>query len=74
MKKIDMILAYMQGGHHITQLDATELFGTTRLSAIIFCLKDRGHNIVTHMINGVDRFGNPTRYASYELIEEEGDE
>lgn len=69
MSKTNLILSYLKEGHQITQLDATEMFGCTRLSSIIFVLKDRGHNIVTHMIDGFDRYNNPIRYASYELID-----
>lgn len=54
----------------ITSMEAFEMYGATRLSAIIFDLKKKGHNIVTIMVEGVNRYGEPTRYARYHLIKE----
>ena len=54
----------------ITSMEAFERYGATRLSAIIYDLKKQGHNIVTIMEEGVNRYGEPTRYARYHLIKE----
>ena len=64
------ILRYLQTHKGITSMQAFEKFGATRLSAIIFVLKKRGFNIVTYMIDGKNRYGEPTRYAEYRLIKD----
>lgn len=54
----------------ITSMEAFERYGATRLSAIIFDLRKQGHNIVTIMEEGVNRYGDKTHYARYHLIKE----
>lgn len=39
------IAAYMMQGNKITPLEALNLFGSLRLSAIIFVLRERGYKI-----------------------------
>jgi hypothetical protein len=41
------------------------------LSAIIFRLREQGHNIVTIPITIKDRFGNSCQYAKYKLLDVE---
>ena len=65
------ILAYMQAGNRITSMQAIEMFGATRLSAIIFDLRKAGYNIITHDIVGKNRYGGVCQYAEYELIKED---
>ena len=66
------ILAYMQAGNRITSMQAIEMFGATRLSAIIFDLRNKhGYNIITHDIVGKNRYGGVCQYAEYELIKED---
>lgn len=55
----------------ITSMEAFEKYGATRLSAIIFDLRKQGHNIVTIMEEGINRYGENTRYARYHLIKED---
>lgn len=45
--KIDKIIKYMRTHTGITQMDAYELCRATRLSAIMFELKQKGYEIVT---------------------------
>lgn len=52
-----MVLDYIREFGSITPLDAFRDLGITRLSAIVFRLREEGHDI--------DRFGNRTRYARY---------
>lgn len=68
MTKTKQILNYLKEGHQITQLEATDMFGTTRLAAIVFNLKEKGYNIKTHMVSTLDRLGNAVKFAKYELI------
>ena len=44
------------------------MFGATRLSAIIFDLKDRGYIIKDNFEECVDRFGNTARYKRYWIV------
>lgn len=41
----DMILAYLEKGYSITQLEALKMFGCFRLASRIHDLRERGHNI-----------------------------
>ena len=51
----------------ITQKEATDLFGATRLAAIIFDLRQQGLNIETLDEKGKNRYGDKTRYGRYIL-------
>lgn len=52
----------------ITSMDAINLYGATRLSAIIYDLRKAGYNIVTHTKTTKNRYGNVVSYAEYELF------
>ena len=57
------VRAYLESGKAITSWEAIELFHCTRLSAVIFSLKnDYNMNIFTEMISG-----DGVRYAKYIL-------
>ncbi len=64
-----MVLSHLKSGQTITSLDAINLYGATRLSAIIFNLRQRGLNIATLPTTINDRFGNTTTYAKYKLLD-----
>ena len=49
-------------GETITPLDALKRFGAFRLSAIIFNLRKKGHNIITEKVEGKNN-----KYASYRI-------
>lgn len=53
----------------ITSIEAFELYGITRLSAIIFRLRKAGHIIVSNDLTTVNRYGHTVRYSRYTLIE-----
>ena len=63
----DAILNHMREHGGITSMEAFELYGATRLSAIIFGLRKRGFNILTEEKECVTRFGQKTKYAKYYL-------
>lgn len=65
------VLKYMLDGNRITSMQAIEKFGATRLSDIIFKLRKRGYNIITHDRVGKNRYGGTCKYAEYELIKED---
>ncbi len=52
----------------ITSEDAYLMFGITRLSAIIFDLREQGLNIDTLDEKGKNRYGDKTRYGRYILL------
>lgn len=59
--------AWLESGKSITPLDALNLFGSFRLGARIFDLKnDYGMNIKTEMVED-----NGKRFARYSLVKEE---
>ena len=63
------ILAHLRKNKSITSKEAFELYGATRLSAIIFNLR-KNHDILTVMIDGTTRFGDSTKYAKYVYVGE----
>ena len=67
MNKTTAVLQWLKTHAGISSMEAIENFGATRLSAIIFNLRERGLNIETVMCDGRDRFGNATRFARYYL-------
>ena len=46
------------------------LFNATRLSSIIYVLKERGFGIETEMTQGKNRYGHVTSYAIYHLVKD----
>lgn len=58
-----MVLDCIREFGSITPLDAFKDLGATRLAAVIFELKEDGHDIHTERDRSKNRFGQPTRYA-----------
>ena len=67
MTQKEAILNYMRTGKSITSTHAIEMFGATRLAAIIYTLKDEGYCFITKDIRVVDRYGTPKTIAEYRL-------
>lgn len=67
--KTEKVLNHLEKYKTITSLEAIELYGATRLSAIIFNLRKRGYNIITEDLPFVDRFGTKSHYGKYILVE-----
>ena len=65
-----MVQNHLQRGETITSLQAINLYNATRLSAIIFTLRQKGYEIksIPHTIK--DSFGNTTTYSKYKLIDD----
>lgn len=61
-----MVRAWLLDGNKLTPLEALRRFGTLRLSAIIFDLRDEGLPIVTEKIQVAPR----KRVAEYYLTKE----
>jgi hypothetical protein len=54
----------------ITSWTAIELYGATRLSAIIFNLRRRGMNIDSQLVSSIDRNNNVCNFVNYILIQQ----
>lgn len=67
MTKTQAVLEWLRTHQSITSMEAIENFGATRLSAIVFNLRRRGHDIDMVWRDGTDRFGNHMRYGVYYL-------
>jgi len=66
--KQDGIILHLLSKGKITSMDAINLFGATRLSAVIFNLRKRGVSIVSVDSKINDRFGKQTTFATYTLV------
>lgn len=68
MNKTMLVLQYLESNRSITSWEAIEKFGATRLSRIIYDLRNR-HNkeIISIPYDVIDRFGNKVRIAKYIL-------
>ena len=54
----------------ITSMEAYELYGCTRLAALIFDFRRMGYKISTLEEKGKNRFGESTKYARYVMSKE----
>lgn len=69
--KTNDIISHLKTKGSITSMEAFNLYGATRLSAIIFDVKRRyGMNIVSDNESCSDRYGHTCHYARYRLIKE----
>lgn len=68
--KSSEVLKHLKVKGSITSLEAFELYGATRLSAIIFELRKKGYNIKTKDGTCIDRYGHRCNFAKYVLIED----
>lgn len=65
--KTNEVLKHLQTHGSITSMEAINLFGATRLSAIIFNLRKKGYNITSVDKTTKDRYGHTVPYAEYRL-------
>ena len=62
--------------HHLrkyktsTSMEAIKRYDATRLSGIIYVLKERGFGIETELVEVKNRYGHITRIAVYHLIKD----
>ena len=64
----DIILKHLQENDGITSMEAFKLYGNTRLSATIYCLRHDGHNIVATNKEVQNRYGKKTIVSQYSLV------
>lgn len=71
MNQTEAVLAHLQKHKSITSWEAIQEYGATRLSDIIYRLRDRGYDIQNIWEETTNRFGTPTRYVRYVLIKKD---
>ena len=71
MSQSKAVLNHLLSGKPLSQLEATQKYGATRLGAIIFNLRKAGHVISTELVHTPNRYGNTSNYAIYKLIKKE---
>ena len=62
--KTNKVLKHLQEKETITSMEAYDLYGATRLSAIIFNLRKQ-YNIDTLDMECTDRYGHTCHFAKY---------
>ena len=62
-----VILDYLKTHEFLTSNDAWEMWGVTRLAAIVHYLRENGYHIDTVLAHTTTRFGEETHYAKYYL-------
>lgn len=71
MNKTLAVKKHLETVGHITSLEAFQLFGATRLSAIIYNLRNAyGMNIRNKTNKTKDRFGHICYFDTYVLVKE----
>lgn len=68
--QISEVIAHLRKYKSITSYEAIKKYGATRLSGIIFILRERGFGIETEMTQGKNRYGHGTSYAIYHLVKD----
>lgn len=63
----EKVLEHLEKYGSITSMEAIALYGATRLSDIIYRLRNSGYTIITENKTTLNRFGNVTNYAKYIL-------
>ena len=66
----DRILNHLRFKGSITSLQAFREYGITRLSAVIFDLRQNGYNITSTNVGRLNRYGDKVYFAKYTLVEE----
>lgn len=70
----DRILRHLRDYGSITSLEAMKEYGIMRLASRISDLKNDGYMFHTTVKTGKNRYGEPTHYNVYRLIEEKNHE
>lgn len=64
----EIVLEHFKRFEYITTWDAFEMYGMTRLSAVIYNLKKDGYVFEDKMITEVNKYGNKITIKGYKLI------
>ena len=63
--KIQEVTRHLTEWKTITSWEASQMYGASRLSAIIFVLRKRGYKIINRWEKKLDRYGHNCRYVRY---------
>lgn len=66
--QISDIICHLRKYKTITSMEAIDMYGATRLSGIIYILKERGFGIDTELVKVKNRYGYATRIAVYHFV------
>lgn len=69
-----VVLDYIREFGSITPVNAFKDLGVTRLAAVVFELREDGHDIHTEREQAYNRYGQKVRYARYSFGRDERDE
>ena len=67
MTQCERILRHLEDHGSLTQAEAMQEYGIMRLSARIWDLRHRGHEIRQEMVRDKNRYGEPVSFARYTL-------
>ena len=70
-KQAQRVLDYMDEFGSITSLDAFRDLGITRLSAVVFDLRQEGYNVQSETIGAKNRYGEIAHFSKYYIPKEE---
>lgn len=66
----DDVLKHLKENGSISSMEAISNYGCTRLSAVIYCLRQEGYKIVSERIKFKNRHGHTSNYVEYKLVGE----
>lgn len=72
MTQHELILRHFEDFGSLTQAEALQEYGISRLAARISELKSAGYPIRREMVSGRNRYQEPVSYARYWMYDEEG--
>ncbi len=67
MRQQERVLSYMQAYGSISSWEAFRDLGVTRLAAVIFKLKHKGHTINARTESAKNRYGEAVHFTRYTL-------
>ena len=68
MTQAQKSLRHLDDYGSITPMEAYQEYGIMRLGARVWDLRAKGHEIATTLEYGVNRYGEPTRWARYSKV------
>lgn len=69
MTHTEIIKEHLEKNGYITSFEAFERYGITRLSAIIYQLRNKGLNIDNIPLTTINRYGKKVSFVKYTLNE-----
>lgn len=70
MNKTEKVLNHLKEHGSITSWEAIKLYACTRLSAVIFNLRNKGYHIISEPVSFVDKYGDKSQFAKYVYVED----